>query len=200
MIFNLFKFSLIILLLTSCKNDAGCKKINLSSDEMSWFTNFVNGDTIFYKNQVDEIDTFLIDAYQTPEYTTCNRFELGPFVYANMGLQFNCIDEYSISNRNKCFYLGFDNIGQDSSDLDCIKELSFFDLKTGTFFDFSKVPKEKYTNSKTGEKMDVFIYTKDYNCSNIDGRTEIMQQFAISKEFGLIWYRTIKGDYYQRVW
>jgi hypothetical protein len=78
--------------------------------------------------------------------------------------------------------------------------LSFFDLRTGSFFDFSKVPKEKYTNSKTGEKIDVFIYTKDYNCSNIDGGTEIMQQFAISKKYGLVWYRTIKGDYYQRIW
>jgi hypothetical protein len=27
-----------------------------------------------------------------------------------------------------------------------------------------------------------------------------MQEFAISKEYGLMWYKTIKGDFYQRIW
>jgi hypothetical protein len=200
MIFNLFKFSLIILILTSCKNDTSCKKINLSSDEMSWFTNFVNEDIIYFTSQNKEVDTFIIEISAEPSYTVCNKFELGPNIYASHAVSFASHDSYKFDAFDDGYYLGFNKIGQDTSDKECSKYLSFFDLRTGSFFDFSKVPKEKYTNSKTGEKIDVFIYTKDYNCSNIDGGTEIMQQFAISKKYGLVWYRTIKGDYYQRIW
>lgn len=66
---------------SSCYNQTnGCKKIELSSDELEWFKNYVNGDTIFFQNQNNEIDTFLINFSKKQKFTSCNKFELGPYI------------------------------------------------------------------------------------------------------------------------
>lgn len=188
-------------ILNSCVGQPeSCLKVNLSKDEETWFNNYRNGDTIFFSNIENEIDTFVIDVDIKPEYTQCNRFELGPYIYASQSLEFKNLDDYSVDGLDKNYFLGFNKIGQDSTDIKSYKYMGFFDLSTGKFFDFSRVPKQEFTIPKTGQKIEVYVYTKNYNCSNVEGGIEIMQEFAISKEYGLIWYKTLKGDTYNRVW
>ncbi len=197
-----FYFLILILIsvLSSCFNQDDCKKLELSSEEMQWFKNYTSGDTVFFKNQDNEMDTFVIHADASSDYTSCNKFELGPYVYALNSLSFNNIDDYEISKTRKRYSLGFDKIGQDTFDLECHKDLGFFDLNVDEFIDFKEIPIEVFTQPKTNEKIELLVYTKNLNCRNTEGGIEIMQAFFISKKYGLIRYKTINGSTYERVW
>jgi hypothetical protein len=198
---GLFCSTILFFVLNSCVGqDDDCLKMDLSKEEKGWFTNHKDGDTIYFLSSSQERDTFVVNASDILSYTSCNTFELGPYVYQLGSFSFRSTDNYAIGPNRKRYSIGFNKIGQDSTMLNCKKRIRFFDLSAPEFYDFSKVPTQEFTIPRTGEKIQLFIYTKNYNCSNQEGGPEIMEEFAISKKYGLVWYRTVQGDTYSRVW
>ncbi len=197
---NVIFSSALTFALNSCFNQTDCKKLELSKEEISWFTNYENGDTIFFETKLSEIDTFIVEVLNKPDYTVCNKFELGNYVYPTIFLRFQCLDNYPIEKRRKDYYLEFYLSNGDTSCQLSRKGIDFFELDIKTFRDFDSIPNKhiKYKNGEDSTK--VFFFRKGENAKNTEGIFHIMEEFTISKEFGLVSYRTLKGDFYERVW
>jgi hypothetical protein len=170
MTFNLkltsFVFIALNLSSTSCKNENDCIKVKLSALEKEWFVGYKNNDIIYFKNQNNEIDTFIVNTYDMEDFTSCNKFELGPYIYQLNSFTFDNIDKYEIDQNFKRFSIGFNKIGQDSTNLDCKKTIRFFDLSTREFLSLDKVPKEEYLIDRKKKIIELYRFTKNYNCSN----------------------------------
>lgn len=190
----------IILLFASCANNSDCKKITLSKKDLSWFLNYKNNQKIYFKNQADEVDTFVVEVLNKPDYTDCYKFELGEYVYPTIYLRFRCLDNYQIEERRKNYHLEFYKSIEDTNNVNCSKSVSFFELDTETFTDFNSLNIVNYEIAKNHKKIDLYVFEKDINAVNNEGLVNIMESFAISKEYGLVWYKTVNGDSYERVW
>lgn len=191
---------LLIFCIQSCIGKEKCIKLNISKEELGWFESYIDGDTIFFSNEKNEVDTFFVFSKKITNYTSCNPFELGPYQYGDRIVNLKSGDKYEFSKWDNGYFMTFDMEGKDTSKQVSNKAISFFDLRTGTFETFDKVPKEIYKHPKTNHNVTALIYTEGLGCSNIEGSNEIMQEFAISKEYGLVWYKTIKGEKYERIW
>lgn len=186
----------------SCfSNSKDCDKVDLSSEETEWFKNYNSGDTIYYRNQYNEVDTFIVNADYILSYTSCNKFELSSFIYQIGSLSFDNIDHYPLKTRRKRYAIGFSKLGQDNGDYPCKKDVSFFELSTGEITDLSRIPTEEFIlPAPNGKKIVLYNFIKNKYCSNTEGGQELIEEFSISKEFGLIRYKTLNGDIYNRVW
>ena len=191
-----------LVLFTSCLN-RDCKKLDLSKEEMEWFENYENGDSVFFVNQFNEMDTFIVEVSSEVEYTTCNRFELGEYVYPLMSLRFQNVDDYRTQKGSNVFYLEFykdiDNLDSINGKA-CQKAVYFFELTAQTFYAFEKLPHKNIIGPNTRDSIVAYEFTLNIEATNEPNIVHIMQQFAISKEYGLVSYKTLKGDVYQRIW
>lgn len=190
----------IILLFASCANNSDCKKITLSKKDLSWFLNYKNNQKVYFKNQANEIDTFVVEAMKKPSYGQCNKFELGNFIYPYISLKFFCLDAYHIDKSRKFYFLEFYKSIKNTNNVNCSKSVSFFELDTQTFTDLNSLNIVNYVIAKNHKKIDLYVFEKDINAVNNEGLVTIMESFAISKEYGLVWYKTVNGDLYERVW
>lgn len=193
-------FAVMLIILTSCLNQSGCIKVKLSQEEISWFSHYKNGDTVYFKNQLKEVDTFVIEVLNEPDYTVCNKFELGEYIYPTVFLRFQCLDDYTIEERRKNYHLEFYLDVGDTSNQISQKGVNFFELDVDSFREFDSKDKTRMRFQNDKDSIDVFIFKKGFNAQNQEGIVDIMHEFAITKKYGLVWYRTVKGETYERVW
>ena len=84
--------------------------------------------------------------------------------------------------------------------MECNKTIIFFELTTHEFINFSKFPQ---TNIKLPFLKDGIIeyqFTRNKEVNHESNQYQIMKEFYVTKEYGLIRYKTINGHIYERVW
>ena len=90
---------LIALLFESCIF-SGCEKLDLSKAELEWFNSYKVGQTLYYKNQYDDIDTLIV--YKNDlRYSPCNKFELSEYQYQKAEIRINDKNNKNSARNNR---------------------------------------------------------------------------------------------------
>ena len=79
------------ILLTSCWLEENCKKIDVSEEDKSWFTQYKKGQLFIYKNTENQFDTLVVSEVWN-SYSVCNRFELGDYQMRTVGITMDIIN------------------------------------------------------------------------------------------------------------
>lgn len=193
-------FVLVSTLVSSCLNNVGCKKVSISRNELDWFTNHINKKVVFFKSSTNEIDTFLIEVEREPTYSSCNKFELGEYVFPCITLRFDCQDNYKVATSRKRFLLEFYKSIEDIDSINCQKGMSFFELDVTNFYDFNSFPKIKIKDPRSNDSIITYKFRLGKQARNPEGIYHMMSEFTISKKYGLMSYQRIDSVRYERVW
>lgn len=194
--FSIYIF-ICVLLCSSCMNNIGCKKISISQDEKRWLDFYQIGDSIFYKSNLGNIDTFLVKDVNDYFYTSCNKFELGENQYESNGVTLKCLNVLKRENFNQEVWFNFKKNVNNISDSTSFKYFNVFDYKTETFSDFNEIEKSVINLTTTGKEYDAYFFDRSGRHSNEDGTAVVIKLFYWSKEHGLLKYETANGEIFE---
>jgi hypothetical protein len=161
---------------------SGCKKLDLPKEELEWFNSYNVGQTLYYKNQYDDIDTLIVYKNNL-RYSPCNKFELSEYQYQIAEIRINDKNNKNLASNSRV-QLTFTQKEDELS----LKHIHVFDYH----FNGSNLNKE--LNDTTinlqyfqNEKVKCLIFgTKDnltHDTSNND-----LKKFYWNKEKGLVKY------------
>ena len=189
-----------LLIPQGCTNNTGCKPIDISKEEKEWLKPALKYDTIFFETELGQKNSFAMETESLLDYTSCSKFALGPYIYQIGGYTYSNLDKYPVKKYRDRFSISFNKTGQDKSDKLAEKCIDFFDISTGYFFDMNNFDVTDTLIPVLNKTVPVYVFSKNWNCSTEEGYSDVMSGFAISKEYGLMWYTLSNGDVYSRIW
>lgn len=180
---------LLLNLLNSCLF-SGCKKVNLTKSEKSWFNAYKLKQIVIFKSNLGNVDTFFVKQ-KFLTYTSCSKLERGPSQYEIISI--NLLNKKNKSNNTVDVNIEFSKSYQDSLSIPCIKYFRVYDLTGGyesiedTLIYKSIIWQNKKYNSlffKFGSTL-----TSEYASK--------IESFNWTKELGLLRYTTFKGEVFE---
>ena len=183
----------------SCSNNKGCVKIGLSLEDKDWFKIYMKNELFLFKSNLNNMDTIKVAFPIQPDYTVCNKFELGGYQYEENVVVLKSVNCHGLESEFCDIRMHFSKSLQLKTDIDCLKSFSVFDLNTDllkTLSEYQDSVELKYLNKKLN------CYTFNYSKRNVSDWNEgihTLKEFNWSKEYGLVRYELDSGEVYELI-
>lgn len=187
-----------IYLFSACKNNTGCKKISISQDEKKWLDFFNIGDSILFKSNFDNIDTFIVHDVQNDFYSSCNKFELGENQYESQSVSLKLLNKIKVEKtKQENVWFSFSKDVNNMRDSSSQKYFKVFDFETKWFSDLNQLDSDTINLSTTSKTYHTYVFDRSGTNQNPDGSPAIIKTFWWSKYFGLLRYETSQGEVFE---
>jgi len=158
---------------------SNCEKVNLTSEDRTWLSPYRLNDTVIFKSNKLNIDTFLVFVYNYSSFSKCNKLERSNNIYEEAGFSLK-----NINNDEFRVFMSLYKLYQEKTDTICLKDIRVNDLKVSFSLHDKKEDVELNNNL-----IDTYYFVGDTL-----NKYKKIYSFNWSKTKGLIRYKNNNGE------